>query len=114
MVYGSERRKYPRFDIELSLKNFDLNVMGEIKATTRDISSKGIGCVSDIGLPTGSNLDIWLYLPDGEAIHTEGKVAWITRDGISKYRMGICLTRDDLKPIPIVLKTIHLKSRYYS
>jgi hypothetical protein len=113
MVYGAERRRYPRFDLELKLKNFDLNLLGEISANTCDISSKGIGCVSDRGLNVGATLDIWLYLPDGEAIHTAGKVMWVSPGG-DKYRMGICLDNEELKPIPIVLRSIKMKSRYYA
>jgi hypothetical protein len=110
---GSERRKYPRFEIGLPLKNFDLNCAGEIAATTKDLSAKGLGCVSDKGLPVGSFLDIWLYLPDGEPIHTEGKIVWIGREG-SRFRMGIDLFREELRPIPIVLRILRMKSRAYS
>jgi len=113
MDNGADRRRYPRFDVRLQLKNFDLNVLGEIAATTRDISARGIGCVSDHGLPVGTNLDIWLYLPDGEAVHTDGTVVWSV-PGTGTCHMGIRIVKEDIKPIPIVLRTIHLKSRYYS
>jgi hypothetical protein len=110
---GSERRKYPRFDVSLSLKNFYKNCAGEVTASTRDISSRGLGCVSDNALRVGSLLDMWLYMPDGEAIRLDGLVMWVAREG-SRYRMGIELCKEELKPIPIVLRTLTQKVRRYS
>ncbi len=109
---GAERRKYPRFDIELEMRNYNRNCMGEIPMTTKDISAKGIGCVSDNPLPVGTYLDMWVHLPNGEPVHTEGKVIWICRDG-SRYRMGIDLCKEELKPIPIVLRSLQMRQRYY-
>jgi hypothetical protein len=108
-----ERRKYPRFNVAMALKNFDLNCASEISASTRDISSKGIGCVSDTGLSQGTQLDIWLYLPDGEAIHTEGVIVWVCCRNC-RYQMGIELRQAQLNPIPIVLRAIKKGTRQYN
>lgn len=109
---GAERRKYPRFDIELEMKNYLKNSGGEMAMRTKDISAKGIGCVSESPLPVGTRLDMWLHLPNGEPIRTEGMVSWIARDG-SRYRLGIDLVKEELKPIPIVLKSLQMRQRVY-
>lgn len=110
---GLERRKYPRFEVNLALKNFALDCRSEITATTSDISAKGIGCRSDRMLPVGKRLDIWLYPPDGDPVQTEGTVVWSVGDD-SGFRMGIDLDGAGIKPIPLVLRAIRPKSRYYA
>jgi hypothetical protein len=110
---GSERRKYPRFDIDLALKNVMPESPGEFSASTTDISAKGIGCVADTAVPLGTRLDIRLYLPDGDVVRTEGSVVWIGREG-SRYRMGVDLIREELKAIPIVLRTLQMRTRHYA
>lgn len=106
----SDRRKYPRFDVELPLKNFCHSSAGEISASTRDISSKGIGCVCGNGLPVGTPLDVWIYVPGKEPQLVEGIVVWRCNDG-GLFRMGIELTTQELKPIPMVLNAIRNKCR---
>jgi hypothetical protein len=109
---GAERRKYPRFDIELEMKNYLKNSGGEIPMRTKDISAKGIGCICDYAIPVGTEMDMWLHLPNGEPVRTEGKVSWIGRDG-SRYRLGIDLVKEELKPIPIVLKSLQMRKRIF-
>jgi len=110
-----DRRRCDRFEVKLLLRNHDFQSMREFDGTTRDISTNGIGMVSDKELPVGTSLDIWLHMPDNdEAIHTRGKVAWLMKTGPAQYRLGINLEKDDLKPIPIVLRTIHMRTRYYN
>lgn len=110
---GLERRKYPRFDVNLALKNFCLDCRSEITATTSDISDKGIGCRSDRMLPVGERLDIWLYPPDGDPVQTEGTVVWSVAD-VDGHRMGIDLGTAEIKAIPLVLRAIRPKLRHYS
>jgi len=110
----SDRRRYDRFEVSLPLHDLDFRSMRELDGKSRDISAKGIGMVSDKDLPVGTNLDIWLHMPDNdEEIHTKGTVAWSVNTGPGQFRLGINLEKEDLKPIPIVLRTIHMRTRYY-
>jgi len=110
----ADRRRFDRFEVNIPLRNLDFQYMRELSGTSRDISSKGIGMVSNKELPVGTALDIWLHMPDNdEDIHTRGKVAWSMKTGPDQYRLGINLEKEDLKPIPIVLRTIHMRTRYY-
>jgi len=109
----TERRRYPRFDARLRVRSFDFGFAREMEGSTCDVSSMGIGCLSNRELPIGTMLDIWLYMPDNEvAVHTSGKVVWASRSN-EGHRLGICLDREEIKPIPLVLKTIQMRSRYF-
>ena len=108
-----ERRRYPRFDTKLRVRSFDFSFAREMEGSTCDVSSMGIGCTSNRDMPSGSILDIWLYMPDNEvALHTTGKVVWSVRS-TEGHRLGIRLDREEIKPIPLVLKSIQMRSRYY-
>ena len=109
-----EKRKFTRFEVNLPLKNAELNTVKEINGYTHDLSSQGIGMFVKEELSLGTQLDIRLYMPDnGEEIRTSGKVVWSNKMESGKYRAGIILNNTDLKPIPLVLRTIRVRTRYY-
>jgi Tfp pilus assembly protein PilZ len=111
-----ERRKFPRYEVSLFLKNSSLNSQKETEAYTHDISAQGIGLFTSKELPKGDSLDIRLYMPDNnEQVCTRGTVVWLSSVGPCKYRAGIKLEGAELKPVPMVLKTIahQIRTRYY-
>ncbi|MDD5730372.1 MAG: PilZ domain-containing protein [Candidatus Omnitrophica bacterium] len=105
-----DRRRFVRFPVCISLEyGEDLKVNAEknISARTSDISVKGVGVITHEELTPGATLDIWLCMPDnGELIEAKGKVVWHTLIEHNKYRIGICLEEADLKPIPLVLRSL--------
>jgi Tfp pilus assembly protein PilZ len=113
-----ERRKFPRYEVSLFLKNFDSNsnLQRELEAHTKDISAQGIGLFTIQALPLGNSLDIYVCIPDNnEQIQVRGKVVWSSAVGPCKYRIGIELEKPELKPVSIVLRTLsqQIKTRYY-
>jgi Tfp pilus assembly protein PilZ len=109
-----EKRKFTRFEANLPLKNAQRNTVKEINGYTHDLSSQGIGMFAKEGLSIGTQLDIRLFMPDnGEELRTSGRVVWLVKVEAEKYRVGIELNNTDLKPIPLVLRTIRMRTRYY-
>lgn len=109
-----EKRKFTRFEVNLSLKNLNPMLKKEMYCYTHDISAKGIGILSNDAVSVGTDLEIWLYMPDnGEQIHTKGKVVWSNRIESGQYRAGIELDKEELQPIPLVLRTIRMRNKYY-
>jgi len=109
-----DRRRFPRYEVNIFLRSIDLNSTREIQCNTHDISSNGIGLSGNRSFPAGTSLDIWLHMPDnGEQIHTKGKVVWSSMIGPDRFRSGIELANADLKPIPLVLRTIRMRAKYY-
>jgi len=111
-----ERRKFPRYEVTLFSKNFDANLQKQSEAHTKDISAQGMGLFMTRELSVGTPLDICLYMPDnGGQIQIRGTVVWSRLVEPCNYRIGIKLEKDELKPIPIVLRTItqQIKTRYY-
>lgn len=110
--YFNERRQYSRFPLRLSIRLRQSNPgPDEIEALTNDISSNGIGLVTDKQLPKNSSLDIWIEIPsDGTHLHTYGKVVWSKAYAL-KCRAGICLDTPELNPVSLALKAIRAQIR---
>jgi hypothetical protein len=112
-VFVSDKRNTPRFQVSIPVRQIQYN-NARINSHTFDISANGMGLVMDGELPLGQILDIDLWMPDtGETIHVHGKAIWMTVAGPGRYRVGIQIEDDHLKPIPLVLRTIRLRSHYY-
>jgi len=110
-----DKRKSPRFPVTIFARNKDLASGRETPVHTFDISATGIGLMSDQEIPLDKLLEITLCMPDnGEQVHAVGKAVWTSLAGPHKYRVGVILEDSVLKPIPLVLRTIRMRSRYYS
>lgn len=108
-----DRRVFARFRAEISFKYSNLDSNSQTKARIRDLCARGLGVFTDEVLAPHSQLDIWLRMPDtGEEIFTKGKVIWSERIEPNKYRVGIELEKPELMVISIVLRTIHVETRY--
>ncbi len=110
---ATERRRFSRFPATISLRYLDLGLVKEGWANTVDISSKGLGLTGKDQLQVGACVDVYLTMPDtGEKVLVKGKVVWISSDKPANYRTGIYIDGPEIKPIPIVLRTIHFHTRY--
>ncbi|HOW43289.1 MAG TPA: PilZ domain-containing protein [Candidatus Omnitrophota bacterium] len=110
-----DKRRAPRFQVTIFTKQKDLATGQELSAHTFDISATGIGLMTDTEIPLGHPIELSLCMPDnGEEVHASGKAVWMTLAGPHKYRVGINLDTTALKPIPLVLRTIRMRTRYYS
>jgi hypothetical protein len=111
--YPTEKRKLVRFLVTIPLKYAkaavnDLSLNGTI--CTHDISGQGIGLITSEEVPVNTPLNICLKVPDnGEEIQLDAEVVWSKQIGESKYRCGLKLKGVQLKPIPLVLRTIYAR-----
>ena len=102
-----EKRKFVRFLISIPLKYAKIGIAKLIDSRTYDLSAQGIGLITAEALPVNTPLNICLKLPDnGEEIPLEAEVAWSRYVGISGCRSGLKLKNIQIKPVPLVLRTI--------
>ena len=108
-----EKRAFPRFSVNIPLHYSQINADDKIKAQTHDISAQGLGLVTEQALLPGTQLEVWLQMRDNsEEILHKGRVAWSSYISDNKYRAGIKLDQPDLKPIPLVLRTIYSQEKH--
>ena len=107
--HAIDRRKFVRFPVSIILKCQGAAACAKSASRTHDISIKGVGIVTSEQFELGSCVNMFLTMPDnGEEIQATGKVIWEDRNGkdTSKFRLGIFLEEANLKPIPLVLRTM--------
>ena len=108
-IFVSDKRSRPRFQVSIPLGNIRYNDRN-IVSHTFDISSKGLGLVLDKELPLGQTIELSLHMSDtGECINVHGKAVWMALAGPNRYRAGIAIDPEHIKPIPLVLRTIRLR-----
>ena len=109
----TEKRTFPRFKITIPLIFFERIFNKSSSVQTHDIGTQGVSIVADEKLPSGSDLDMRIQMPDNnEKICVKGKVIWARAINSDKYRIGIKLKESILKPIPLVLRTIMAQRKY--
>ncbi len=109
----TEKRAFARFPIRIPVSYYSINSEGVINANTCDLSAIGVGMITFIRLPVGTEIELCIEMNDtGERIYTRGKVAWVGHYGVDGYKAGIKLEQQ-LRPIPIVLRTISYKRKYF-
>lgn len=92
-----DKRIFARFPMELPLRFLEADANREGQAKTMDISSKGLGIVTEEKLPPNTPLEMWLKVPDKvEPFYTRGQVVWSQDIGVCGFRYGINLERADL------------------
>jgi len=112
--YFIEKRNFPRFPVHIPLIYMEPNSYESIAAQTHDISQQGLCIVTDKELLRGASLQMRIRMLDnGEEFYWKGCVLWAKPIGFNKYRTGIKLTEERLKPIPIALRTINAQRKYY-
>lgn len=108
--YPQEKRKLVRFTIAIPLKYIKISVQDLNSSLTHDISGQGLGIITPEDLPLNTPLLVCLKIPDnGEEILLEAEAVWSIRTDNSHYRCGLKLKNKQIKPIPLVLRTIYSK-----
>ena len=103
-----EKRKFVRFLIAIPLKYAALNIEKRNETRTVDISAQGLGLITTEELPLNTPLNICLKIPDNnEEILLEAQVVWTDKLDKSGYSSGLKLNGAQIKPIPLVLRTIN-------
>ena len=110
---SKERRSYVRFPVSIPLMYLTIRSLKGAWVNTFDLSSKGMGLETKEQLSPGVTVDVQLCMPDnGERIITTGKVIWNNCLSPARYRVGVALDAPELKPIPLILRSIQVRSRY--
>ncbi len=108
--YPQEKRKCVRFSIAIPLKYVKASINKLNSSLTHDISGQGLGLITPENLPLNTPLVLCLKIPDnGEEILLEAEAVWSIRADNSHYRCGLQLKNTQIKPIPLVLRTIYSK-----
>ena len=109
----TEKRVFPRFPVSIPLCCFYGDTQVQIHGKTHDISAEGLGMVLDTKMPPGTELHLYLEMPDNrERIERNAQVVWIQEVDSGMYRMGLKLQTAPLKPIPLVLRTLNFQRKY--
>jgi hypothetical protein len=86
-----------------------------LTVTSHDLSCQGAGIIVDRQLVPGETIEVTFIMPDNaEELHARGTVVWVQNLGLTRYRAGILLPDADIKPIPIVLRSIKVRTSRYS
>ena len=103
-----EKRKFVRFLIAIPLKYARMGIRKLGATCTHNISAQGLSLVTIEELPVNTSLDLSLKIPDnGEDIPLEAEVVWTQQMNGSGYRSGLKIRNTQIKPIPLVLRTIN-------
>ena len=110
-----ERRHNVRYEVTLLAKIIHGLTGDELTVNSHDISSDGVGIIVDRPLMCGEILDITFIMPDNaEQVETRGMVIWVGSPEQQRYRAGVAITDQELRPIPMVLRSIKLRTNRYS
>lgn len=102
-----DRRIFERFPARFSMNVLCDGEMWERKATTCDVSAKGIGFVTERSLLLKTPVEMWLSLPDSqEPLYTRGTVVWSRPLDNETCSAGVELEKADLMGISRVLRMI--------
>jgi hypothetical protein len=102
-----ERRTYPRLPVNIPLRFSIPNSNSTFYTQTNNISAEGLSFETEKELVIGTCLDICLRMIDNnEEIYRKGKVIWSKMLDVFKYRIGIKIEKPQIKPIPLVLRTV--------
>jgi c-di-GMP-binding flagellar brake protein YcgR len=103
-----EKRRAPRFEIDIPIAGFTYSSNLEFQSKIRDISAWGMGMIVPRNIPVGSLIDIVLMMPEKQdQVRLKGKIIWVQSASLNKYRVGAQFLADNFNPIPYVLKTLH-------
>jgi hypothetical protein len=93
---GDERRRFPRLNVPVYYRPARLL---SPRKPAQDVSRGGIRVYTDDPLELGTRLEIELFLPDGESLTVDVRVAWVRelRQQDAQYEAGLeFLSRDEI------------------
>jgi hypothetical protein len=107
----TEKRKAPRFEINIPIASTVPQSDIPISSQIHDISAYGLGTMVPLHLPIGTALDVVLMMPEKEdQVCLKGKIIWVKSIASGSYRVGIQFQEDHFNPIPYVLKALQYKA----
>jgi hypothetical protein len=103
----TEKRRAPRFEIDIPIAGFTGMPNLEFESKVRDISAWGLGMIVSRHIPIGSLIDVVLLMPEKQdQVRLKGKIIWVQSASLDRYRIGAQFLADNFNPIPYVLKTL--------
>lgn len=109
-----EKRDSIRFALTIPAQYSDCDTKSMYLAETHDISSDGLSLMTNRELSAHSNLNISLKIPDnGEEIYAKAEVVWSRMIYSNQWRIGLKFAEANFKPVPIVLRAIQAKAKYF-
>lgn len=113
----TEKRASLRFRVCLPLNYSQQGTESVVSVRSLDISSRGLRIETETNFPKGTLLNICLKMVDtGEEVIRVCKVVWSEFSYAFKDKMmhvtGVVLIDSEIKPIPIVLRTIKSQNKY--
>lgn len=109
-----KRRAYPRLPVNIPLRFSIPNSNNTFYTQTHNISSEGLSFETEKELIIGTCLDICLRMIDNnEEIYRKGKVIWSKITDSLKYMVGIKIENPQIKPTPLVLRTISAQRKSF-
>ncbi len=109
-----EKRDSIRFALTIPVQCLDFETKSMYLAEAHDISSAGLSLMIDRDLSIHSRLNIRFKMSDNEEeIYSKGEVVWSKRIYSNRWRIGLNFMEANFKPIPIVLRAIQAKAKYY-
>lgn len=111
----ADRRQNVRYEVTFIARAVHGLLGEEITCSSHDISAKGFGINLDRPLMLGEIVDVTFIMPDNaEQIETRGMVIWVQPVEGKRYRAGVAITDQELRPIPMVLRSINVRKNRYS
>lgn len=110
-----DRRTFARMPAGLFVRYCPQFSLRHKTAQACDISAQGVGIVSSESIPVGRKVDIWIKMPtNNKEVPAKAKVAWFKRGRDNQFRIGLDLQEPNLMGIAIVMRIMHIQSRYYA
>jgi hypothetical protein len=107
MMDKDERRMFDRFEMDFAAEIALPEVRRNRPAQCCDISAIGAGVVTKKELLPGTDLEIWLRVPDGRPpFRGLARVVWAKRCQKDKWRLGMEFDAADFMGIKRVFKLI--------
>ena len=102
-----EKRSELRFPVVIRSSCFGKSTGEVTHGETHDISCAGVCVIASNGIPLGAQIEIIFVMSDtNELVERKGVVIWSVKYGDKLHRIGIRLEEPNLKPVPLVLRTI--------
>jgi hypothetical protein len=107
-----EKRRAPRFEIDIPIVGFTGVPNLEFESKVRDISAWGMGIIVPRHMPVGSSIDVVLMMPEKQdRVRLKGRIIWMQCVSPDRYRVGAQFLADNFNPIPYVLKTLQHRAQ---
>jgi hypothetical protein len=102
-----DRRIFERFSARFPVKFLTTGGDREGKATTQDISAKGMGMITAEELSVHTPLEMWLQLSEKEEpVYTRGEVVWSKVLDPARFMVGVELEKAELMGVSRIIRQL--------